>query len=87
MNRKAVRRKRAEDKFAIGPLAVDRDTAALMVGAISTNTFDTRVREGTLPQPRQLGSRCVWLVRELEEALEGLPTSTILPPPRAKEPA
>jgi predicted DNA-binding transcriptional regulator AlpA len=81
MTRKAERRDRARAQFTIAPIAVDRDTAALMVGGISINTFETRVRDGTLPPPRQLGGRAVWLVRELEEAANDLPVSTMLPPP------
>jgi prophage regulatory protein len=48
------------------------------------------VREGKAPKPRQLSDRRVgWLVRELEEWVEGRPASELLPPantgaPKAK---
>jgi predicted DNA-binding transcriptional regulator AlpA len=66
--------------IAIQPLAVGRETAAAMCD-ISPRTFHARVADGTLPQPRKLGGRAVWLVSELAKACEQLPVSDLLPPP------
>lgn len=52
-----------------------------MLGPISVRTFEARVRDGTLPKPRQLGGRAVWLLSELHAAAAGLPVSALLPPP------
>lgn len=64
----------------IEPIGVDRDTAAALL-SISTTALESRVRDGTLPKPRKLGGRAVWLVRELREAADLLPVSDLLPPP------
>jgi predicted DNA-binding transcriptional regulator AlpA len=66
--------------IAIEPIAVGRDHAAELLG-LARSTFEIRVARRELPQPRQLGGRAVWLVRELREAAEALPVSEMLPPP------
>lgn len=65
---------------AIRPFTVDLPTAAAIVG-LSESTWQSLVREGKAPKPRQLSDRRVgWLVRELEEWVEGRPASDLPPP-------
>ncbi len=65
---------------SIRPISVDLPTAAAIVG-LSESTWQALVREGKAPKPRQLSDRRVgWLVRELEEWVEGRPASELLPP-------
>ena len=64
----------------IEPISVGRDTAAELLG-IGRSTFEAHVSAGRLPAPRQIGSRAVWLVRELREAADKLPVSDMLPAP------
>lgn len=63
------------------PIALDRSAAALALG-IGLSTFEAHVTRGTLPRPRQLGGRAVWLVEELRAAALSLPVSELLPPPK-----
>lgn len=69
--------------IAIEPIAVDREQAAALL-SLSLSSLAARVRDGTLPQPRKIGGRAVWLVRELKEAAESLPVSDLLPPPKSQ---
>jgi len=66
----------------IEPITVDRNNAALLLG-IGLSTFEAHVTRGTLPAPRQLGGRALWLVAELRTAAVNLPISTLLPAPAA----
>ena len=70
-------------KVIAAPIAVGRDAAAAMVG-IAVSTFEAHVSRGTLPRPRQLGGRAIWVVRDLEQAIMDLPVSELLPPPTAR---
>lgn len=66
---------------AIEPLAVDKATAAAMLGGLSVSTFEGLVRTEPLLAPVQIsGRRVAWLVDNLREWLATRPTSTILPP-------
>ncbi|MDT7836487.1 helix-turn-helix transcriptional regulator [Aquabacterium sp. OR-4] len=67
----------------IEPIGVGRDDAALLLG-IGLSTFEAHVTRGTLPRPRQLGGRALWLVDELRQAAHALPVSDLLPPPSAQ---
>ena len=62
----------------IEPIAVDRASAALLLG-IGISTLEMHVSRGTLPKPRQLGGRAVWLVDELRATAQALPVSDMLP--------
>lgn len=64
----------------IEPIAVDRASAALLLG-IGISTLEAHVARGTLPKPRQLGGRALWLVDELRATALALPVSELLPPP------
>ena len=68
----------------IEPITVGRDDAAVLLG-IGCSTFEAHVARGTLPKPRQLGGRAVWLVSELRAAAEALPISEQLPPPPRRQ--
>lgn len=48
---------------------------------ISTSTVRKLKAEGKLPKPRQIGGSARYLVRELIEAVEAAPVSSLLPPP------
>lgn len=65
----------------VKPIFADLETAAAVV-SLSPATWQTLVREGKAPQPRQLSGRRVgWLMRELEEWAETRPISDLPPPP------
>jgi predicted DNA-binding transcriptional regulator AlpA len=66
----------------IHPIAVDDLTAAEMLGGLARSTFHERVRDGSLPKPRRLGGRNMWLVEELLEAVRALPVNDGMPPPK-----
>jgi predicted DNA-binding transcriptional regulator AlpA len=66
-------------ELVVQPIAVDSDTAAAMLGGISRSTFLERVSRGTLPRPRKIGARSVWLVEELIAAARALPLADDLP--------
>lgn len=70
----------------IEPITVDRNTAAVLLG-IAVSTLENHVARGTLPKPRQLGGRALWLVSELRETALSLPVSALLPPPSGHEAA
>ena len=80
MSRTAVSPKRMAHELRIEPISVGRDHAAAMLG-IGLSHFATHVTRGTLPMPRQIGGRAVWLVEELRAAANALPVSELLPPP------
>jgi len=54
------------------PVAVSREYAAALL-MISDRHFQTQVKLGVFPQPRRIGSRTVWLLSELLEAVARLP--------------
>ena len=71
---------------SIAPAALDREDAAAYL-ALSVSTFERLVRDGSIPQPRQLASRRVaWLRFELDEWLLSRPVSEQLPPPNTGAP-
>ncbi len=76
----------------IEPLAVDKRTAAAMLGGLSVGTFESLTRTEPLLQPVQLSKHRVgWPVENLRQWLATRPPSTILPPRncqqgRAKKP-
>lgn len=67
-------------RIVMEPISLGREEAAQAIG-IARSTFDAHVSRGSLPKPRALGGRAVWLVEELREAIRALPVSQLLPPP------
>lgn len=53
-------------------LGFSRAEAAEIIG-VGTDLFDRAVAAGTMPQPRQLGSRMIWDIDELVRAFRELP--------------
>lgn len=53
-------------------LGYTRSEAAEIVG-VGTDLFDRAVAAGTMPAPRQLGSRLLWDIDELIRAFRELP--------------
>lgn len=64
-----------DSRPAVPPGALKREDAARYVG-VGATTFDELVRRGEMPFPRRYRScnRIVWLTRELDQALEDLPS-------------
>ena len=56
----------------VTPAALNREQAAEFVG-LSPNTFDSLIASGSMPPPRHAGARRLWIIRELERALERIP--------------
>lgn len=54
------------------PRGICREEAAAYVG-IGTTLFDTMVRDGAMPRPKEIGGRRVWDVRALDRAFDALP--------------
>jgi len=57
---------------ALPRLGYTRAEAAEIVG-VGTDLFDRAVAAGTMPPPRQLGSRLLWDIDELVRAFRELP--------------
>jgi hypothetical protein len=58
----------------LAPRLIDREAAAAYVN-VSPNTFDAMVEMGIMPKPKQLTARRkAWDVRELNVAVDNLPT-------------
>jgi hypothetical protein len=57
---------------ALPRLGYTRAEAAEIVG-VGTDLFDRAVAAGTMPAPRQLGSRLLWDIDELIRAFRELP--------------
>lgn len=72
--------RRIDFRLATAPAALSRLEAAWLVG-LSATTFDKMVLAGVMPQPRVYPEtrRHVWLLHELEAALEDLPVHRSLP--------
>lgn len=67
--------------LTIEPLAVDKKTAAAMLGGMSTSTLETLGRTEPLLRPVELSSRRVgYLVENLRAWARTRPASTQLPP-------
>ena len=57
-------------------LGLNRSEVALAIG-VSTNTVDLMVTEGVLPKPRRWHTRKVWIVAEIEAAMQEWPEDGI----------
>lgn len=51
---------------------LSRAEAAMYLG-VSASKFDELVRDGRMPAPRQIGSRKIWDVHQLDLAFDDLP--------------
>lgn len=51
---------------------LSREEAATYVG-ISTTKFDELLKAGSMPEPRLIGARKIWDVRQLDIAFDELP--------------
>lgn len=51
---------------------LSREEAAMYVG-ISAGKFDEMLKAGTMPEPRLIGARRIWDVRELDISFDALP--------------
>ena len=58
------------------PLAYGRRELADKL-RISGATLDRRVKDGSLPPPRSLGGRALWLAVEVDVALQALPKGVV----------
>ncbi len=54
------------------PFAVSREAAAALIG-VSTNFFDRLVKDGRMPQPRQIDARILWDSDEVRTAWRAIP--------------
>lgn len=57
---------------SLPPRGLSRAEAAAYIG-ISTGLFDTMVRDGRMPAPKQINARAVWDRLRLDDAFEALP--------------
>jgi predicted DNA-binding transcriptional regulator AlpA len=46
---------------------------------ISPSKFDQLLKDGQMPQPRRIGTRKIWDIRELDIAFEALPSNSPRP--------
>ncbi|WP_315701434.1 MULTISPECIES: hypothetical protein [unclassified Bradyrhizobium] len=59
---------------SLKPRLITREAAAAYI-CVSANVFDQMVRTGTMPRPKLLGGRRkAWDVRELDTAIDLLPS-------------
>lgn len=58
--------------LSLPPIGIGREQAAELIG-VSPSTFDKAVAAGSMPQPRILGGRLLWDVREIHNAFVELP--------------
>ena len=49
-----------------------REEAAVYIG-VSATKFDEMVEAGTMPKPKEIGTRRVWDLRALDSAFDALP--------------
>jgi predicted DNA-binding transcriptional regulator AlpA len=54
------------------PRGLSREEAAYYVG-VSASMFDLMVKDGRMPQPKEINARRVWDRRRLDEAFDALP--------------
>ncbi len=75
-------------RVQIPPRGLDRVEAASYIG-IGTELFDRGVAAGVLPKPRQIFTRLVWDIDELDRAFEAIPHKGETAPssPGAENPA
>lgn len=66
------------------PRGIDRIEAASYVG-IGVELFDRGVACGMLPKPRQIFSRLVWDIYELDRAFDAIPHKDEEPAPSLSE--
>ena len=59
-------------RLGILPRGLDRTDSATYVGS-SPGHFDKQVDDKIMPQPKLLGDKLVWDIRELDEAFDRLP--------------
>lgn len=57
---------------SIPVLGVNRIEAATYIG-VSASKFDQMVKDGRMPAPKRIDTRCVWDIRRLTSAFENLP--------------
>ena len=60
------------DRQQIEPRGLSRTEAAAYVG-VSPSLFDGMVKDGRMPQPKQINSRRVWDRRQVDRAFDALP--------------
>lgn len=59
----------------LAPRLISREAAAAYVN-VAASTFDTMVKDGTMPKPKRLvGRRKAWDVRALDAAVDNLPNA------------
>jgi predicted DNA-binding transcriptional regulator AlpA len=56
----------------LAPRGIHREEAAAYIG-IGATLFDSMMRDGRMPRPKQIGGRKVWDVRALDRAFDSLP--------------
>lgn len=57
---------------SLWPRGLNREEAAAYVG-VGTTLFDAMVKDGRMPQPKEINSRKVWDRYRLDVAFENLP--------------
>jgi len=65
-------RKTAEIRPNVPIRGLSRVEAAAVVG-VSASTFDRLVADGLMPPPRQVYSRSIWDILEVNQAFDSLP--------------
>lgn len=85
VDREMNRAARSAPESARGPVALSvwpaglrRERAAAYIG-VSPSKFDDWVTRGLMPKAKRLDSVVLWLRRELDDALDGLPDSETRP--------
>lgn len=56
------------------PRLLAREAAAAYIG-LGTTKFVELVKDGRMPRPRRIDARTVWDVRQLDQAIDALPTA------------
>ena len=51
---------------------LSREESAMYIG-ISAGKFDEMRKAGTMPEPRLIGARKIWDIRELDSAFDAIP--------------
>jgi hypothetical protein len=69
-----VARKKIELPSGVVPAALNLPQAAVYVG-VCPGTMAGMVRQGLMPPPRVVGTRKIWVIRDLDAALARLPTA------------
>lgn len=58
--------------FGVSPRGYNKEQAAAYIG-VSPSKFDLMIADGTMPQPKMLGSRTIWDKHRLDAAFDDLP--------------